>query len=519
MISESDRAFMARAIAQAKRTDREEEWEKRPEQVPFVGAVVAQDGKFLAEGYHGEYAIGDHAEYTVLEKKLGSADLKGATLYTTLEPCVKRSSKKTACMRRALLRKIGRVVIGVVDPNRSINGAGIQGLRDVLGHENVEVFAQDSDESRQLNAILREFFLEVSGAHATEMKLYQLASKSLASDLTDPYIASPDLKEQHASEIKKWARTFREAGAPFWGTCLTVQLAPSLTLQRFGGWSTKDFIINPPSAPEFEVADPAGYGQYFERNKEARGFDVKDGEKFMLNGLSFSSTEEPICKIETRATRYSVVTHFKESFLEVKRSTDPRTADDKRIYHLKLAADFIEKKGSPAFPHSLCLHLLICTSDNMFLIAQRSRKLYYYPGAWSCSFEEQLAPSDFQGSSVTENWVKRAMSEELGLTDGKDYLMTDARILSVFLEADPGILNISVCGVVKIGLSSAELSEALTGKLRADYELTSWDYLDVFTDVQEELRRPSEGKEYHPSSAYRMYLGLHWFFGSAAIER
>ncbi|MGD0922387.1 MAG: hypothetical protein ABSA70_11560 [Terriglobia bacterium] len=236
----------------------------------------------------------------------------------------------------------------------------------------------------------------------------------------------------------------------------------------------------------------------------------------MLDEISFSSTEEPPCIVKTKKTKYSVVTYFKDLKLGQRGMGNLAATDENKLRQLELAADFLRSKNNPTFPHALCLHMVVCTRDDKLLIARRSPRLYYYPNAWSCSFEENLAPADFDGpESVTANWVRRALHEELGLEMERDYSMANARILSAFLEAEPEILNISVCGIARINLSSDELSEALTGRLRADYELTSWDYLDVIVDVKEELKKPT--RDYHPTSAYRMYLTLAWYFGQAEI--
>ena len=52
---------------------------------PMVGAVVVEDGKIVAEGFHAQDG-GPHAERLALAK-LGRAPKPGATLYVTLEPC------------------------------------------------------------------------------------------------------------------------------------------------------------------------------------------------------------------------------------------------------------------------------------------------------------------------------------------------------------------------------------------------------------------------------------------------
>ena len=100
---------------------------------PMVGAVlVSQSGEILGEGWHEQYG-GPHAEPNCIRNAEQAhpqgIDYQSCTLYVSLEPC-SHYGKTPPCAELIINKGIGRVVIGMLDPNPQVAGRGVRMLQE-----------------------------------------------------------------------------------------------------------------------------------------------------------------------------------------------------------------------------------------------------------------------------------------------------------------------------------------------------------------------------------------------------
>jgi diaminohydroxyphosphoribosylaminopyrimidine deaminase / 5-amino-6-(5-phosphoribosylamino)uracil reductase len=117
--TEFDRQMMRRCIDLAKQA-----WGKTAPN-PLVGAVIVKDGEIIGEGFHPG-AGQPHAEVFALREAGERA--RGATIYVSLEPC-NHYGRTPPCAAALVAAGIGKVVIGMVDPNPLVAGGGIATLK------------------------------------------------------------------------------------------------------------------------------------------------------------------------------------------------------------------------------------------------------------------------------------------------------------------------------------------------------------------------------------------------------
>src|SRR5215207_7394113 len=84
---------------------------------PRVGCVIHGPGGGLLGSGHTQAAGDAHAEVMALRAAQAAGhDLRGATVYVTLEPC-SHHGRTPPCVEALVAAGVGRVVVAVGDPN------------------------------------------------------------------------------------------------------------------------------------------------------------------------------------------------------------------------------------------------------------------------------------------------------------------------------------------------------------------------------------------------------------------
>lgn len=97
-----------------------------------VGAIlIGRDRELIAESYSRQEQRNDHAEEIVIRRAADfHSDLSGACLYSSLEPCLSRSSRPVPCAELIMRSGIRRVVIAWREPPIFQPGGGAAWLEE-----------------------------------------------------------------------------------------------------------------------------------------------------------------------------------------------------------------------------------------------------------------------------------------------------------------------------------------------------------------------------------------------------
>ena len=188
---------------------------------PNVGALLIKSDGEIETSFRGELRHGDHAEFTLLERKYRSVPLDGSILFTTLEPCAPGARKipKLSCAERIVNARIKKVWIGIEDPDPMVDRRGIKYLID----NGIEVELFDADLQKEIRKANKQFIQEAENraAQAKEELLNVVLSekeraepKSLLDDLSKSVLESFIKKAKLNVEpgTSKFNRVFTQLG-------------------------------------------------------------------------------------------------------------------------------------------------------------------------------------------------------------------------------------------------------------------------------------------------------------------
>ncbi|OUN59391.1 dihydrofolate reductase family protein [Alistipes sp. An66] len=96
-----------------------------------VGAVIVLPDGRAFRGYTHETSPTHHAEQEAVRKALDAgADLRGAAIYSSMEPCSQRSSEPESCSQLILRQGFARVVFACYEPACFVRCQGARMLRE-----------------------------------------------------------------------------------------------------------------------------------------------------------------------------------------------------------------------------------------------------------------------------------------------------------------------------------------------------------------------------------------------------
>ena len=199
MIDFSPRAMMELAIEQMRQSIAESRSDGKL--APKVGAVLIDVGDKappwprISQAFRGELREGDHAEYTLLERKHRDRPLENCVLFATLEPCAPNSRKhpKLGCAERIVNARIKQVWIGIEDPDPTVDRRGIwylenngvtvhmfdSDLQDIIRKENEAFLSQALERAELQKSEPKEIVLSSLEAPQSQVEMEDLSAEAL----------------------------------------------------------------------------------------------------------------------------------------------------------------------------------------------------------------------------------------------------------------------------------------------------------------------------------------------------
>lgn len=175
---------------------------------PLVGAVLYKPDGTVETACRGELRYGDHAEFTLLERKNRGHKLDDSILFATLEPCAPgaREPPKMSCAERIVLARIKEVWVGRADPDPKVDRRGIKYLEEA----GIKVHMFDRD----LQEVIKKEngdFIEQAMERAAEVKEpKKVVLSNLENAITT--VATDDFSSEALNQYRTIAKIMEKVG-------------------------------------------------------------------------------------------------------------------------------------------------------------------------------------------------------------------------------------------------------------------------------------------------------------------
>ena len=201
---------------------------------PMVGCViVSADGGLIGEGYHERFGK-EHAEVNAINSVEDRSQLKGATLYVTLEPCA-HHGKTPPCADLIADLPFTRVVAAMKDPTKKVSGKGLEKIKAGGKQTDVGILKKEAERLNEKWLHYIEF-----GRPFITLKIAQTA---------DGYIAAPNGESKWISckESRALVHLWRSRyDAVMVGRTTALHDNPSLTVRLAEGRQPRRVVIDGP---------------------------------------------------------------------------------------------------------------------------------------------------------------------------------------------------------------------------------------------------------------------------------
>lgn len=239
---------------------------------PMVGAVLRKHDGTVETSCRCELRYGDHAEYTLLERKNRDQKLDDAQLFTTMEPCAPGSRRhpKLSCAERIVLARIKEVWVGIEDPDPTVDRKGIKYLQD----SGVTVQMFDRDLQEKIHEENKEFVAQAleRAAATTEVKKPKSVSLSQLENAVD-VSAMKDFLKEALDQYRASAKIEDKLDSPAFNRRLVQQGLLRQANKRFVPTGFGLLLFGKEPRTVFPQAGLLGTIHYPDGKEETRDFD------------------------------------------------------------------------------------------------------------------------------------------------------------------------------------------------------------------------------------------------------